>query len=177
MKTGRSSRTAHSIVLFSALAADALLAQTAPPYGLAAPVSDEVLRLSAFAVTAEGATSDCFANGIGTPIIDTTNTFNVCTGKSLVDTPAFEWRQSMNFVPSVRTNEEFESNLRVRGFSVNSLLRYGHFRRRLLPPWNIDRDEAIQDASAISGRTVSLLTGNPSRGKLHRVSSGHVRDT
>jgi iron complex outermembrane receptor protein len=161
--------SAFGLLLF---AAAPLSAQTAPTPA-ARPAGDEVIKLGQFSVTADRVTGYRAANavsatGIGTPIIDTPIAINIVTGEFLTDTSAFELRQALDLVPSVRTNEAIESNFRVRGFAVNSLLRNGHFRRQLFANWNIDRVEVIKGASAIfqgssrPGGIINYVTRKPS---------------
>lgn len=162
--------SAFGLLIFATLR---LPAQNAAPARPMAPATDDVLKLSEFSVTAERVTGYRSANavsatGIGTPIIDTPIAINIVTGEFLADTSAFELRQALNFVPSVRTSEGIESSFRVRGFQANSLLRNGHFRRQLFPTWNIDRVEVIKGASAIfqgssrPGGIINYVTRKPS---------------
>ncbi len=145
-----------------------LAAQTATP----AP-KDDIINLAAFDVSAAKMTGYRAANavtatGIGTDIIDTPIAINVVTGEFLQDTAAFELRQALDFAPGVRTQENNESRIRVRGFDALSLLRNGHYRRQLFASWNIDRIEVIKGATAIfhgsnrPGGIINYLTRKPS---------------
>jgi iron complex outermembrane receptor protein len=134
--------------------------------------NDDVIRLSEFNVTAEKsngyvATNAITATGIGTKIADVPIPINVMTGDFINDFTAQKMTDIINWVPGVITRPDYESEIRIRGFSGLQLYRNGFYRRQNYPTWNVDRIEFIKGAASVffgvvrPGGVINYITGKP----------------